>query len=172
LILGLSKPSRKRPSFLHAGLGAFFAGAMDDVTLLLPLAFLMIAAGFDLRSRQIPDTLSVLVIVWGLAAFVAGWQPVSFWSMLGGLGVALVIGMAFFALGAFGGGDVKMLSALGFALGLELLVPTLFWIAVAGGLVAAVYLCRKQREVPYLPALVLGLLLFILIGEPFHALGL
>ena len=145
---------------------------MEDATLLVPLGFLIIAAACDLRSRQIPDVLSILVIVWALVAFGAGWQPVPFWSLLAGLAIALAVGLTLFSLGAFGGGDVKMLAALGFALGLERLVPTLFWIAVAGGVVAMVYLCRKQREVPYLPALALGLLLFILIGEPFHALGL
>jgi prepilin peptidase CpaA len=116
------------------------------------------AAVFDWRSRTIPN--------WLNAAFALGAIP--FW-WASGLhlwpGVALHIGVAIavfgvfaiaFALGAMGGGDVKMLAALALWLPPLALLKLLFIMSVAGGLLTVALLTahklRKatgQLEIPY-----------------------
>jgi prepilin peptidase CpaA len=103
---------------------------------LIPL--LAAAAYTDLRSRRIPNWLTLAGFAAGLlAGFLEGrWT---------GLGAALLGGAAGFAvfffvyvLGAMGAGDVKLMAAAGTFFG----VPLVFWAAVcaavAGGVLALV----------------------------------
>lgn len=104
-------------------------------TLLVLLGF---AAWRDVATRTIPDFVSIVVAVLGVASRLAvGWEALGF-SVL----VALAVFAAFVPLharGLVGGADVKLLSAL--ALGLsplgsyELVVAT----ALAGGVLASLY---------------------------------
>lgn len=80
------------------------------VAAMVPLMVLM--AYYDLKYLIIPNALVLTVFVvflvtglWGLPTDVFGWR------LLHGL-IVLVIGFGLFALGAVGGGDVKMASAL------------------------------------------------------------
>ena len=80
------------------------------------IAFVVTAAYADMRWRRIPNWLTVSGVVAGL--FYHG--------VFGGLGYAFVgmllgftIGLTFFRLGAIGGGDVKLITALGALLGLS-----------------------------------------------------
>jgi prepilin peptidase CpaA len=108
------------------------------------ILLLSVAAYFDLRTRRIPNRLTLAGFATGLvlALVAGGW---------GGLGNALlgsVAGFAVFfflyALGAMGAGDVKLMAAAGTFLG----VPLVFWgavcSAVAGGLLAVVAILRHR----------------------------
>lgn len=112
----------------------------------VPFTVIMVlAAASDLRSRRIPNVLTVTGIVlapvlWGLfegsAAVLA--------SVLGG-GLALMVGVALFALGAMGGGDAKLLAAMGAFVGSARLLSALLATGVAGGVLAlAVAVGRRQ----------------------------
>jgi prepilin peptidase CpaA len=81
----------------------------------LVLAFVVTAAVSDLRWRRIPRWLTVAALVCGLAYHVA------FGGIITSLVAAFVgfaAGLALFQLGAVGGGDVKLITALGAMLGL------------------------------------------------------
>jgi Flp pilus assembly protein protease CpaA len=114
----------------------------------------------------VPNAFPLLLLVLALVATGCGWHAVGWFSLLIGLTMGLLIGLVGFALGMMGGGDVKLLGGLGAVLGTQQLWPVLFWIAVAGGLVGLIGRWRKQREVPYVPAIAAGLLLFLLVGGP------
>ena len=79
------------------------------------------------------------------------------------MGVGVSIGVFLFWLGGFGGGDAKLLAALGATLGPRALLPFLFYAAIAGGLLAGVALVRGKRDLAYAPAMALGLLVFLMI---------
>jgi prepilin peptidase CpaA len=128
----------------------------------VPFAFVLIAAVCDLRKRIIPDWVSILLGVWAVAALVLGLQEAGWLSVLGGCVVAFLLGLLLFALGGLGGGDVKLLTALGAALGFLNFFGLLFWVALAGGGLALVAKLRKQREFAYVPAIALGYVLFLL----------
>src|SRR3954447_20758819 len=81
---------------------------------LLPLvAGLFCAAWVDLRRRRIPNWLTAAILV---AGFTQSLLPVHFASpgaAVAGFGAGFGVGLVMFVLRAFGGGDVKLLAALG-----------------------------------------------------------
>jgi prepilin peptidase CpaA len=126
---------------------------------LVPVALLTVATIHDLRSREIPDWVSLLLVGGGLvAAVVTGTS--SAWI---GLALGVVLGFALtaplFWFGGIGGGDVKLITALGACLGPALLLLALFWTAVAGGLLALVAKLRGQADFAYVPAILAGVVL-------------
>ncbi|WP_245906530.1 A24 family peptidase [Teichococcus aestuarii] len=104
---------------------------------LLPL--LAVAAWRDIATRTIPDTVSILAALIGLAARLALGPQAALLSVLTAA-VLFALLLFLFARGALGGGDVKLMSAL--ALGMA---PAMVWdflvvTALAGGVLALVYL--------------------------------
>lgn len=104
----------------------------------LPAALIaVIGAALDVRSRRIPNRL-----VMALAIAAAGATLVSFgWAALGSAAlhalIALLVGMALFALRAIGGGDAKFYSAAAFGVPLSGALGMLAFTAISG-LVAVV----------------------------------
>jgi prepilin peptidase CpaA len=119
-----------------------------------------LAAVYDLRKREIPDWIALSLVGGAVVSTAAGWSTVSWLALACGLGLGLVLTLPFYALGAFGGGDVKLVVALGAVLGPIPLLGTLFWMALCGGLLAVVALVRGHRDLAYGPAIALGLLLY------------
>lgn len=131
----------------------------------IALAVLFLAVIFDLRSRQIPDALSVVLLCLGLASTAFHLDRVS-WPDLGlGLLLGFGAGTLFFYLGGLGGGDVKLLSALGTVLGWKGELGVLFYMAIVGGVMAVIARFRKETEYAYAPAIALGLLAFMVRGH-------
>ena len=80
--------------------------------------------------------------------------------MAAGLTVAFLLGALLFRLGGMGGGDVKLLAAVGAALGLPGFASALLYMSVAAGVLALVARVRKQREIAFVPAILAGTCLF------------
>ena len=127
-----------------------------EPTLVVPAAVLAVAGLVDLRTREIPDVLPLALVGWAAAA---RWMslPGPTWAGAAlGLGVGLLVGLLPFALGVLGGGDVKLVAALGAAVGPLAILVISAWIAVAGGVLALLACRRKQPELAYAPAIALG----------------
>jgi prepilin peptidase CpaA len=136
------------------------------------LGLVLVATVQDVRSREIPDWISLLLLAWAVLATALGLHPVGWLSLLGGLAIGFVLSTLFFALGGLGAGDVKLLTALGAALGHAAVLFTLFWIALAGGALALVALGRGKRDLAYGPAIALGLFIATVLREGLrHALS-
>ena len=103
-------------------------------------ATMLVAMAWDVATYEIPDTLSVVLVVVGVAALLAG----PGWAALGGHALtalaAFGFGLAMFALGQWGGGDVKFLAAASLWLGWPFLLGYLLVVAAAGGVLALVIL--------------------------------
>jgi len=134
----------------------------------LRIASLLALAGWaavsDLRVREIPDAapLGLLALAVGGLGLGVGPDP---GSAALGLGIGMAIAVAGFRLGAIGGGDAKLIAALGAALG-----PFAFFVALAGatcagGVGAAWASHRGEDEIPYAPALALGTALALAGGD-------
>ncbi|MDK2761368.1 MAG: prepilin peptidase [Sphingopyxis sp.] len=123
------------------------------------LGLLMVCAAIsDLRSRSISNELNalmaVLAIPFWIAAGLSAWPDMAIQ-----FGAAFAVFLAFvglFAIGAMGGGDVKMIGAVMLWIPLPLFLPTLTVMAVGGGILSAVMLINmklrpsaKPPEVPY-----------------------
>jgi prepilin peptidase CpaA len=106
-----------------------------------------IAAWTDIRSRRIPNWLTVPGAVVGLAANMAlgGWGSLKA-SLLGvGLGLALLL--PFVLLRSLGAGDWKLAGALGAFVGYEKLIQFLLWSIFVAGVMALALVIYKQRFV-------------------------
>lgn len=132
---------------------------------LIALSLLLAASVFDLRTRIIPDSFAILMLVLAVVCTALALGP-TWASRLIGLAVAFAIGTLLFAIGAFGGGDAKLLAALGGYVGLTSLFGTLLWIGIAGGVISAICLVRGVKEVPYVTAITAGWVFFVLLGSP------
>jgi prepilin peptidase CpaA len=77
------------------------------------LGLLVWAAVSDLHSRRIPNWLTFTLVLSGFAQSIAFGALCSPLESLGGFAVAFALTFALFALGAVGGGDVKLLAGLG-----------------------------------------------------------
>lgn len=104
-----------------------------------------IAAWTDLRSRRIPNWLTVPGLAAGLVANVAlsGWGGLRT-SLLGaGLGLALLL--PFVLLRSLGAGDWKFVGALGAFTGPSLLIDLLIGSVFVGGVMALALVIYKRR---------------------------
>lgn len=120
------------------------------------LMLLAVASIYDLRTREIPDWISALLVLGAAAAAAANVAGIRFWTVSTGATCGLAIGYVLFRFADFGGGDAKLIAALGALLGPLGLLFLLFWMALAGGLLALIALARGQRDYAYGPAIAAG----------------
>ena len=140
----------------------------------LTAVLLLLATATDLRTRKIPNRLTVSAAVLGLAAqaLLGGWggaQQAALGWLLGFAILALPC-----LLGWMGGGDVKLLAAVGAAQGPGLVLSAGLYGMLLGGILAlvAVWRARAARlasgatmrrvTLPYAPALALGTLVALI----------
>jgi prepilin peptidase CpaA len=141
-------------------------------------ALLLVAAWQDLRTLRIADGLALGIVassaVWALGGLALG---TSTYTSLGlgllGAVVLFAAGAGAFAVGALGGGDVKLLAAAGLFAGPGLMPDFLLVTAIVGGLLGAAILAgvplspagpasdtaattQLKRGLPYGPAIAAG----------------
>jgi prepilin peptidase CpaA len=100
-------------------------------------ACLLVGAWSDVRSRRIPNTLTLsglaLALVVRAAWSVHAGSGAPLLSGLGGFAIAFAVSLPLFLVRGLGGGDVKLLAMAGAFLGIEHVVAGLLISAVAGG---------------------------------------
>ena len=115
------------------------------------------AAWGDLQTRTIPNWLNIAIAAGApLWWWANGWQLWPDVTIQIGFAVGIfIIFAACFAMGAMGGGDVKLITALSLWLPFQSLMQMLFVMAVLGGIVTLVTLLihrlRKQTGAPEVP---------------------
>lgn len=142
------------------------------------IGFLLYAAINDIRAFTITNKLNIVFA----ACFLLFFFPLGLG--LKGLGIhfltaiaAFVIGFLLFAIGAWGGGDAKLIAATAFWLGPNAMLGYAIYTALAGGILAIILLIarfvakkyglpkkprwarqllRKRAQVPYGVALCIG----------------
>jgi prepilin peptidase CpaA len=90
----------------------------------------------DIGAARIPNTLTVAGVVAGLAAHALLPQGLGLAASAAGAGAGLAVFFPFFALGGMGGGDVKLMAAVGAWLGWPSILAAALAVAVAGGVLA------------------------------------
>ncbi len=115
---------------------------IPETLALLALACLVIAAIADVTRFEIPDWLSVALLALAIGyGFVTSGFP---WLWHGAAMLLMfAIGAGLFALGAMGGGDVKLLTATAAWVGMKGLLLQLAGVALAGGALALVLLLTR-----------------------------
>jgi len=126
------------------------------------LVSLVLATIIDFRTREIPDSIPIALFGCAVAGTAFGVASHGWMSLALGLGLGFSVGAFLFWLGGFGGGDAKLLAAVGATLGPREFPTFLFYVAIAGGLLAAIALLRGRRDIAYTPAMALGLFMLMM----------
>lgn len=103
-----------------------------------------IAAATDLHSRTIPNWLVVigLVLGFGLNTYVYGWAGL--WAASLGFGLALALYIPLYLLRAMGGGDVKLMAAVGALAGPKDWFTIFVLASILGGAIALTLLFMRN----------------------------
>ena len=118
-------------------------------TTLVFVASMGVAGFLDLRDRRIPNWLTFGTLLLALVLRLAsGFAPLL--DGLGGAGLGLVLGILLFAIGALGGGDGKLLIAVGAFLGIDGFVGAALVIGILGGLLGVAVAVRRGVILPAL----------------------
>jgi len=104
------------------------------------IILLLLSLYFDLTKKKIPNFLTLPAIIWGLLSntVTGGLEGFIFSSYGLLLGIALFI--IPFILGGMGGGDVKLLGAVGAMKGAQFVFHATLFTALCGGVLAIIYL--------------------------------
>ncbi|HET8611733.1 MAG TPA: prepilin peptidase [Sphingomonas sp.] len=129
------------------------------------IAALVYATWTDIKARIIPNPLNAGIALaaplWWWAIGLDLWPGVAWQIALGGGALLLFLGA--FALGAMGGGDVKLIAALGLWLLPVDFLRMIVWMSLGGGLLTLAMLIRHRwkraeepLEIPYGVAIALA----------------
>lgn len=149
------------------------AGLFSVACTALLAALLITAIVTDVRSFTIPNWLTAGVALcalpWWWAQGWAPWPDIAIQVAMAAL--VLVLFAALFAMGAMGGGDVKLLAALALWLPPLPLIRMLVLMAVAGGVLTLglvlLHRIRRRRGRPEIPyGVAIGTAALWVIGEP------
>jgi prepilin peptidase CpaA len=109
------------------------------------LGLLVLAAAIDARHRRIPNWLTFGLILAGLARAAVGAGDISLGGAFLGVFVGAAAPLVLFVLGALGGGDVKLLAAIGAWLGAKLSVEVFVVECVVGMVIVLIQAVGQGR---------------------------
>jgi prepilin peptidase CpaA len=104
-----------------------------------------VSAYVDIKTRRVPNPLTMSIAVLGVALAATGLSGVGTSNALLGFAVGLVFMLPGFLIGATGGGDVKLFAALGTMLGPRAIGFAFLYAVVAGGLLALAIALQRRR---------------------------
>jgi len=150
------------------------SGVIAEILVAALAAMILVAAVWDVRKREIPNALNaaiaLLAIPYWWSSGLPLWPGVAI--HLGVAAAVLVLFAVAFAIGAMGGGDVKMVTAVALWLPPAGVIALLVIMSIAGGVLTAAMLVRHkmakaqhQLEIPY--GVAIAAAGFWLIGERF-----
>ncbi len=134
-------PEARLPDWLY-GFGPWLKA---HIGLIPPLLLSLGIAGWDLKTRRIPNWLTLGGVLTGLG-FQLGYHGLpGLWNGLAGLGLGFILLLGPYLLGGMGAGDVKASAALGAWLGWRLALYLFVYMGICGGvIVLAVWLWQGQ----------------------------
>lgn len=151
----------------NTGITALLLYEFADAGFVIAYAWiLLLLAEIDLRMFVLPDILTIPLLLLGITAAYMGQSAVTIDdSVYGALvgyffPVAISLLIVWYRKDAFGGGDIKLLSAIGAWLGIEGLLYVITTAAILGLLWA---LIKRQRALAFGPMLAIAGIVVILI---------
>ena len=105
----------------------------------------IMSALVDMRTRRLPNPMTLGIAVTGLALAAVQWSGLSMTTAALGLAVGTALMLPAYVFGAMGGGDLKLFAALGTFLGPWPTVQAFLYTLLAGGVLAVVVALRRRR---------------------------
>jgi prepilin peptidase CpaA len=103
------------------------------------------SAAFDLRTRRVPNWLTLSITALGIFLAAASLTSRSVAAALGGFAVGLLLMLPGHLFGATGAGDVKLFAAVGSLLGPTGIVVAFLYTAMFGGALALLFAVLRGR---------------------------
>ena len=152
-----------------------FGFSLDFIFFSLLSSVLIVVTLIDLKEMIIPDILVVIILILsvlnkGLNYFIYGVSP-EILSSLGGLLLAggLFLAIVLLSRGGMGGGDVTLIAALGFVIGIKYILLTIFLSFILGAIISIFLLVSKLKTrkdpIPFGPFIILAFFITVLWGE-------
>ena len=129
--------------------------------LIIALLLLLIATVCDLRNREIPNWISIAIALVAIVTSSVGWLGLGFPLVIAGGALGFLVGYSLFRFAQLGGGDAKLIAALGLLVGPAGLLIVLFGMAIAGGVLSLIAIWRKEKDYAYVPAIAAGFIWYI-----------
>ncbi len=105
---------------------------------------ILIATAIDCRVRKIPNVLTFSMIILGFVANILQHGFLGFQNAFLGLCLGILLLYFPFQLGGVGGGDVKLMGAIGSLLGPVLIFKIFLASAICGGILSLAYMIKKK----------------------------
>src|SRR6266446_2931123 len=118
---------------------------MQSLTVATVVIFVALCVIADVRTRRIPNAISGPAMLLGITLNTAYMGTAGLLDSLAGLGVTVGVLLWPFAMGGIGGGDVKMMGAIGALLGPRLALMGLGAGVILGGAAMVWHLARRGR---------------------------
>jgi Flp pilus assembly protein protease CpaA len=117
----------------------------SDIVVVIVAASGAAGAFIDLRTRRVPNPLTMGTAVVGVGCAALHAIGLSVGASLAGLAVGLLLMLPGHVIGATGAGDVKLFAAMGTLLGPYGIGFAFLYTAVAGGLLALIVAAKRGR---------------------------
>ncbi|MBU1040965.1 MAG: A24 family peptidase [Proteobacteria bacterium] len=117
---------------------------MDPIIFATVALSLAVATVIDLRCQRIPNALTIPTALAALAYHLLIQGPDGLWASLSGLGLGLGLMLAPYLFRVMGGGDVKLMAAVGAWVGPQIVLVAFLLTSLAGGLYALVVLAGRS----------------------------
>src|SRR5438094_10001178 len=118
---------------------------MQSLTVAAVVIFVALCVIADVRTRRIPNAISGSAMLLGITLNTAFLGTAGLLDSLAGLGITVGVLLWPFAMGGIGGGDVKMMGAIGALLGPRLSLMGLAAGVILGGAAMIWHLARQGR---------------------------
>src|SRR5262249_21389798 len=118
---------------------------IPPTTIVATLSFVALCIVGDVRTRRIPNLLCALAVVVGVLLNTVQSGTDGLLASMEGMLAAIAVLLFPFSMGGIGGGDVKMMGAIGALLGLHAGLMALFAGLAFGGVIMAIHLARLGR---------------------------
>ncbi len=145
--------------------GGYVAWRLSEIDLIIATsvttAILLVVVLVDYQVRRIPNKMVIVLLLWSTVQLLWLGRPSPRSALLGVVvgGIAFLL-LAILGRGALGMGDVKFIAAVGALLGYPLILYSMFWGIMFGGLAAFLLLATKRAgrkdSFAYGPYLALG----------------
>jgi len=151
-----------------------FGLSMDFLFYIILFSILIVISGIDYHHQIIPDSLVLITFVLGiglkLTLFSIDGQAIDIINSSSGLliGGGFLLLVAIVSRGGMGGGDIKLMAALGFWIGWKYTILALLLSFIIGGILSLGLLITKVKSrgefIPFGPFLVIGFIVTALWG--------
>jgi prepilin peptidase CpaA len=126
---------------------------MQTTILIVGMCILAVIAYGDVRTRRIPNVLSLAIAILGLLRIILGHDSVAMGHTLAAATAIFIAAFLLFWYGGIGGGDTKLVAATALLVGYHDLFSFLFLMSACGGALALAMLARSRlRPRRWLPA--------------------